>query len=300
MIGEVNIGDAKWFTHNQKVSFFDRKLIRNVGSRIAVFAGVLSTFLTFFDFTSSIKLFLFVLVLIVSIFIYIHTVYVENSLSQVTLTIDDSDITIMEGNIFSKEIYYDPDVIKVFAFNEYFDTIVDNEIISKKSLNGQFIKEKVSNVSELNQRIATDANLEKYIVGTNDKRSRGNKTKYQLGSIFKYSDTIFLTALTHFNEKNKAFLSVQDYIRFLINFWDQIDAAYADRTVVITLFGSGITRLEHKMFNSTQILQIILWTFYLRRIKFTRPAKFIILLNEQTNKNINYYKVKESFYDLQK
>lgn len=238
--------------------------------------------------------------MIVSIYIYIYIIHRENNLSQVTLTIDDSDITIKEGNIFSKEIYDNPEIIKVFAFNEYFDTIVDNKIISEKSLNGQFIKSKVKDVRSLDKRIDADTDLEKYAIESNDKRSRGRKTKYQLGSIFKYSETVFFTALTHFNEQNQAYLTVQDYIRFLINFWDQIDALYADRTVVITLFGSGITRLEHKMFNNTQILQIILWTFYLRRIKFTRPAKFVILLNEQTNKNINYYKVKESFYDLQK
>lgn len=219
---------------------------------------------------------------------------------RVRLYIDDSEIDIQEGNIFSEKIFDDPNVVKVFAFNEYFDTLVDNNVISENSLNGQFIKKKVVNVKQLDERMASDDFLSHYHVGDNEERASGKKAKYALGSIFKYSESVFLTALTHFNDKNEAYLSIQDYVRFLINFWDQVDSLYANRTVVITLFGSGITRLENHTFNNTQILQIILWTFYIRRIKFKKPAKFVILLDEDTNKNINYYKVKVGFNDLQK
>lgn len=221
-------------------------------------------------------------------------------MKQVKLFIDDSEIDVKEGDIFSNEVYDNENVIKVFAFNEYFDTLVDNNIISRTSLNGQFIINKVNAISNLDKRIAEDKQLSNHIIEKNTKRKYGKKTKYELGSIFKYSETVFLTALTHFNDSNEAYLSIQDYVRFLINFWDQIDSLYANRTVVITLFGSGITRLEHKMFSNTQILQIILWTFYIRRIKFKQPAKFVILLDKSTNRNINYYKIKKGFHELQK
>ena len=290
----------KIFRH--KVSFFDSHLIKTVGSILTIIVGLFSGILAFFDLKSKTKLLIFLIMLALILCSYLFLFFKANTIKKLNLFIDDSEITIQEGNIFSKKIFNNPQIIKVFAFNEYFDTQVDDAIISRSSLNGQFIEKKVAvnNIRELDNRIANDNRLKKYIVSKNRTRKQGKKIKYELGSIFKYNDDIFLTALTHFNDKNQAFLSIQDYVRFLIDFWDQIDELYANRTVVITLFGSGITRLEHKMFNNTQILQILLWTFSLRRIKFKKPAKFIILLDETTNKDIDYYKVKVGFHDLQK
>lgn len=283
-----------------KVSLFDRHLLRSVGSVAFGILGIFSGILTFFDLQESKKVIILMVMILIILMVYFGSFIKANLMRRVRLYIDDSEIDIQEGNIFSEKIFDDPNVVKVFAFNEYFDTLVDNNVISENSLNGQFIKKKVVNVKQLDERMASDDFLSHYHVGDNEERASGKKAKYALGSIFKYSESVFLTALTHFNDKNEAYLSIQDYVRFLINFWDQVDSLYANRTVVITLFGSGITRLENHTFNNTQILQIILWTFYIRRIKFKKPAKFVILLDEDTNKNINYYKVKVGFNDLQK
>lgn len=283
-----------------KVSFFDIHLIKTWASIFAAFIGIFSGILSFWDLKSNEKHFLLIVVLLLLFLLYFVLFVRANTIQKLSLFIDNSEIDIRQGDIFSKEIYDDSQIIKVFSFNEYFDTQVDDIIISKNSLNGKFIENKVDNIDKLNSCIANDTRLNKYNVSINNVREQGKKTKYKLGSIFKYSDNVFLTALTHFNDNNEAFLSIQDYIKFLINFWDQIDELYAGKTVVITLFGSGITRLEGRTFSNTQILQIILWTFCLRRIKFKKPAKFIILLDELTNSDIDYYKVKVGFHDLQK
>ncbi|WP_395320691.1 macro domain-containing protein [Levilactobacillus parabrevis] len=191
--------------------------------------------------------------------------------------------------------------IKVFAFNEYFDTKVDDEIISHGSLNGKFIDKKVDDISKLDISIDEDGRLEhRHKLNINRDRPRGKKIRYELGSIHKFSEDVFLTALTHFDDKNRAYLSIQDYVKFLINFWDEIDEMYAGRTVVITLFGSGITRLDHDRYSATEILDTILWTFKLRRIKFKRPTKLIILLDKNTNRKIDYFLLRSKFYGLQK
>jgi hypothetical protein len=45
-----------------------------------------------------------------------------------------------------------------------------------------------------------------------------------------------------------------EYIEFLINFWDRINRVYAQRTVNVPVFGSGITRIkEHKNINDEEI-----------------------------------------------
>lgn len=281
------------------VSFFNLGLLKKTS---LIYFPVLSFIETIHGLLNSFTLKLWELVIIAIILPSIHfCIYRHsNKMNKIILKIDKSEIEIKEGNILSDNVFNNKNIIKVFAFNEYFDTLTNDEIISKSSLNGQFIDEKVKNITSLNHRLSRSKKLKDSFVEQNKNRKSGKKNIYKLGTIYRYSDDVFLTAMTHFDDKNRAYLSIQDYVRFLINFWDEIDSMYAGRTVVITLFGSGITRLENKMFNNTQILQIILWTFWLRRIKFTKPAKFVILLDKQTSKEINYYRVKEWFYGLQK
>ncbi|MCC9872603.1 hypothetical protein HK153_06800, partial [Streptococcus agalactiae] len=52
---------------------------------------------------------------------------------QVNIKIGVTTLIVKSGDIFEE------DGLKAIAFNEYFDTTVDDKIIAKKSLNGQFI-----------------------------------------------------------------------------------------------------------------------------------------------------------------
>ncbi|KGB50927.1 hypothetical protein LH61_05400 [Leuconostoc mesenteroides P45] len=283
-----------------KISFANKYLLDNVTRQVGYVFAISSGILTFLDFSKNIKLFIFVGTLTISLVIYIANLIFANLMSFTTFKVGESEIRIQKGDIFSNEIFNNPDFIKVINANEYFDTIVNEEIISKRSVHGKFLLRSDVDVSQVNDAIKKDKRLNKrHKVGENLDREEGNQIKYELGSIFKYSDDVFLTALTHFDEYNKAYLSIQDFIRFLINFWDEIDELYAGRTVVITLFGSNLARLDNNTYSNTQILDTILWTFRLRRIKFKKPTKLIILLDKETNQKINYYKIKDRFYGLQ-
>lgn len=282
-----------------KVSFFNLNLIKKTS---LLYFGTISVLETIHALLNSFHINIYELFVIILIFpiILFSLRYHYNRQKKITLKIGKSDIEIKEGNILANDVFENKKIIKVFAFNEYFDTLVDNQVISKSSLNGKFLDQKVPNISILNRQMYRSKRLKESLLCKNKKRKDGKQNKYKLGTVFKYSEDVFLTAMTHFDDKNRAYLSIQDYVMFLIKFWDEIDSMYAGRTVVITLFGSGITRLENKMFNNNQILQIILWTFWIRRIKFTKPAKFVILLDKQTSEEINYYTVREWFYGLQK
>ncbi|KAA8371119.1 hypothetical protein FE410_05360 [Leuconostoc carnosum] len=283
-----------------KIGCINSYLLQNVKGKIGLVFAVASGILTFFDVNQSVKNTILISAIIISLLIYISNLIFANLMSFTTFKMGDSEVSVQKGDIFSSKIYNNHDYIKVFAFNEYFDTQVDDKIISKRSLNGQFILKNGIDVNLLNEAIHSDIRLnDQHKIAEQSDRTLGNKIQYELGSIFTYKDDIFLTALTHFNKYDQAYLSMQDYVRFLINFWDEIDSLYAGRTVVITLFGSGITRLDDRSYNNTQILDTILWTFRLRRIKFKKPTKLIILLDRDTNQKINYYKIKDRFYGLQ-
>lgn len=282
----------------EKVKIFNYDLLKSFFSISNTVFAFIGTFIGFLDIDVHIRVDILIILVVITILSYIIYWLISNHLNGLKLKYAESLIEIKKGNIFSTK-YKNTDTIRVFAFNEYFDTTVDDKIISKSSLNGQFITKEVDSIDNLNKSIANDQHLSEMKLEVNKKRDKGNTTKYKLGTIYKYSENVFLTALTHFDDKNRAYLSVQDYIRFLITFWDEINTFYAGKTIVVTLLGDGITRLDNNYYSSNQILEMILWTFYLQRIKLKKPAKLVVLLDRNTGRNINYYMIRRIFNGLQ-
>lgn len=284
-----------------KIGIFNSELWKKISATGGWIFGFLGALISFIDIEESIRVKMLCSFAGFMIIFFLFELIKANILWKAKLNVGESEIIIRKGDIFSNDIYENKKLIKVFAFNEYFDTKVDDNVISHGSLNGQFIDNHINDVSSLDEAIGLDKRLlTRHKLEENSTRESGKKIKYELGSIFKFSDDIFLTALTHFDSKNRAYLSIQDYIKFLVNFWDEIDELYAGKTVVITLFGSGITRLDHDRYTATEILDTILWTFKLRRIKFKKPTKLVILLDKDTNRQINYFLLRSRFYGLQK
>ncbi|BEI53967.1 macro domain-containing protein [Lactiplantibacillus plantarum] len=273
---------------------------RVIGTAVGTI-GVVSSVISFFDFSVTFRFRMLCALIVLGVCYYCWLLYKANHLESLTLNYGESEIEIKQGDIFSEE-YKKDNTFRTFAFNEYFDTKVDEEIISKNSLNGQFINREVPNISDLDEKMSNDLHLKNNISCVNKKRVVGDKhISYELGTIFKYSDNVFLTAMTYFDNENHAHLTVQEYQKFLIHFWDEINNLYNSQTVVIPLLGSGaVTRLDGNIYSSNQILEIVLFTFYLRRIKFRKPAHLVILLDQETNKKINYYKIRSMFNGLQK
>ncbi|WP_042167661.1 macro domain-containing protein, partial [Paenibacillus gorillae] len=178
------------------------------------------------------------------------------------------------------------------GFNEYFDTIVDNKIISEKTLNGLYIKEEVTDLTELDNQIEKNEELKEKIVDKNEARVRGKKNKYKLGSIVQNGEFL-LTAFSRFDNDNRAFLYMNDYINFLLNFWNEIDIVYAGKSVSLPLMGSGVTRFkEFNNITDQELLELLLWSFKISRIKFTYPSKVTIVIHDSRKDKINFFKLK--------
>ena len=208
---------------------------------------------------------------------------------EINLTIEESTVVIKTGDIFKQE------GLKVIAFNEYFDTQVDERIIAQASLNGKFIREYCDcSVSEL------DAYIENYrfdsdeIKEINADRPEGKKQKFEIGTICVYHDYI-LTALSKFNRHNEAYLTMPEYLGFLINFWDKVNRIYAQKSVSVPIFGSGITRIkEHKNISDEDLLKIMLWTFRISEMRFKFPAKLTIVIHKDKIDKINLLDIKSA------
>lgn len=135
-------------------------------------------------------------------------------------------------------------------------------------MNGKFIKEKVADVNGLDEIIKESlANTNSFV---NNDRKNGKKEKYELGTVVEYNQDYLLTALTKFDDDNRANLELKDYLIFLMNFWNNLDKIYANRSVAITLFGSSsITRFnDANDITDQDLVEIIIWTFKVSKIKF--------------------------------
>ena len=162
-------------------------------------------------------------------------------------------------------------------------------------MNGKFIQEKVCNVEELDQKIEED--LLHQTSEVNETRESGKKRKYALGTIVKYNEEYLLTALTKFDDNNNAYLTLEDYIIFLIHFWKNLNKIFQNNNVAITLFGSNslIRFQETSTVTDQDLIDIILWTFKLSTIKFKYEKNISLVLPKNVMKKINLYKIEEMY-----
>lgn len=272
-----------------KVSFFDKGVRNKFWLIFSAISGVLS-FLLLFEFIPEsykdyLKIFGYISIGLL-ILIYLAILYWANNLTDIEVDIDGSNVNVKCGDLFTEQ------GLKVIPFNEYFDTIVDDKIISNSSLNGIYLnKYFTNNLQEIDDFITNDADPQD-ITDTVIRKYGGKSIKFKLSTIFVYNEFI-LTAFSKFDENNKATLTMPEYIEFLINFWDRVNRVYAQRAVSVPVFGSGITRIkEHKNISDEELLKIMLWTFKLSEMKFKYPAKLTIIIHKDKIKQINLFDIK--------
>lgn len=113
-----------------KVKIFNKKLRDSFFLKISLFSAFATLLLAFVPIPSKIQGLLGGVFLVFLVIIYIYDWRKANKLNSVEIDIEGTTVCIKEGDIFEE------DGLKVIAFNEYFDTLVDNKIINEVSLNG--------------------------------------------------------------------------------------------------------------------------------------------------------------------
>lgn len=266
---------------------FDKRILQEFLQYLSAISAILSIALIFVNIPTTLKLCIGGSVALVLILIYIILWIRANQLRIVNLDIEGSYVTVKSGDIFEQNGF------KAIAFNEYFDTQVDDRIISSQSLNGIFIDNFFSESTEI-----LDKYIEEYqfdddvIIEQNPNRRFGKKVKYSIGTICLYDDYI-LAAFSKFDENNRALLTMPEYLEFLIRFWDNVNRVYTQKNVSVPIFGSGITRIkEHKNISDEDLLKIMLWTFRISEMRFKYPAKLTIVIHKDKIEKINLLDIK--------
>ena len=272
-----------------KVLFFDKRILHKFYGALSAISVVTSVVFLFVDIGTKYKTVIGLLALAFLIVIYISIWVHSNFRQNIKLKINNSEVEVKFGDIFLEQAN-----LKVIAFNEYFDTLVDDKIIAKSSLNGVFIDKFFNNkVDELDDIISNETHLEEASVEENTTRPFGKKTKYKLGTVCVVNDYL-ITAFTHFDDHNKAYLEINDYINCLLNFWNEVDRVYAGRTVALPVLGSGITRFKgYENISDQELLELIIWTFKVSRIKFPYPSSVKIVVYKNKSERINLLALKD-------
>jgi hypothetical protein len=241
----------------------------------AIFAIPLDTFWNRYSITIRFILAFGIFFFIVVVTFIIKYYWAKNGIS---LKIRGIRVNIKSGDIF-KAIGW-----KVIAFNEFFDTIVDDKIIAHNTLNGIFIDRYVENITDLQKTIVDELDNTKY-----KKFLRQGRFVYPLGRIITYKDFMLL-AFTHF-ENNEAHLTQKDYEDCLRVMWIEICRTYANKPIFIPLLGSGITRFDGIPYKSNiNLLKCMLCTLRTSVVNINQPIT--ILLTKETIEDINIYELK--------
>lgn len=270
-----------------KVNFFDKRVRDQFIEHVSVLSTIISLVLIFIDIPQDVKIatgLAFVFALAVAyVVLWCHL----STLNSIDLNIEGSVVSVKAGDIFAQ------DGFKVIAFNEYFDTTVDNQLIAEESLNGVFVKRFFpDSTSELDNHISSYRFDDDDFLETNGSRIVGKAEKYSLGTICVYKDYI-LAAFSKFDNENKARLTMPEYLGFLIKFWDKINKVYAQKSVSVPIFGSGITRIkEHRNISDEELLKIMLWTFRISEMRFKYPARLTIVIHEKKIDQVNLLDIK--------
>jgi hypothetical protein len=272
-----------------KVPIFDKRILNQFYGVLGAISVFTSIIFLFVDINVKYKLYIGIAVLIILIAVYLGMWIFANKRRSIILKINTSEVEVMFGDIFAEQAD-----LKAIGFNECFDTQVDNNIISATSLHGQYIEKFYKGkVEELDTLISTDTHLRDAYLCDNSGRIKGKKARYKLGSICVDRDYL-LIALSRFDNNDKAFLEINDYINCLLNFWNEVDRVYAGRTVALPILGSGITRFKgYENINDQELLELIIWTFKVSRIKFVYPSKAKIVVFEKKSERVNLLRLKD-------
>ncbi|MDO5573750.1 MAG: DUF6430 domain-containing protein [bacterium] len=189
---------------------------------------------------------LILLLLFITIYIFAIIYVIGNSKKNIFRSVTNKDLNIKYADLFKGK-----SKIRVIAVNRCFDTVVDDKIISSKSVHGLFIKNEISNMSIRELDMAIDESLlQQGIEGTSCEEKKDGKTvRYPTGTVaeVKYGDHIYyLLGLTKFDSNNNASCTIEEYSHSLIKLMEYYDNHGQGHDMDIPLIGSGIARMHIK------------------------------------------------------
>lgn len=156
--------------------------------------------------------------------------------------------------------------IFVIPVNRCFDTIVDDVIVEKQTVHGQFInyaKDNLWALEELDKKIEESLNNEVYEDLPISEKDKGNKKRYKTGQVAKVEsvkgNVFYLLALTKFKKVGGKIvvdesINMYDYFKCLQALVDYYNLDGRNLPIYIPTIGCGLSRLHIGVENSIRQL----------------------------------------------
>ncbi len=153
----------------------------------------------------------------------------------------DVQIEIRIGDMFSLPGAF------IIPTNTTFDTLVSPDIISERSVQGQFTKQFYDSIAHLDADIAAKFTNDAYTGEQDPAKTFGKKTRYPIGTVIKITPKqrpAYLVATAEFNThptvRNGKLSDVMDSLGKL---WAYISDKGGREELIIPLFGTGFSRV---------------------------------------------------------
>lgn len=270
-----------------KQKFFDFNLIKTEWNIFSIISTITGFILAITGVPNNLNIIILICFLILFIIIYlILFCYYKYWCNHLELKLGKVSLDIKIGDIFKEK------GMKVIPVNEYFDTQVDDVVISRTSLHGIYVNEylKYNDLKSLNSKI--EESLAIYNYEENLNRLNGKQKRYAIGTTININDYI-LTALTKFNEKNEAYLSMQEYLKFLNDFWNEINRIHNGRIINVPIIGTGISRINPAL-SEQEFLEQLIWSLKTSAI-ITSKSQINIIIYTEDKEKISFSEIKNRF-----
>lgn len=184
--------------------------------------------------------------------------------------------------------------IFVIPVNEYFDTQLEDLLVTSSSVMGTFInKYWKDRVGELDDKIGRALNGIPYEEEVG--RQPGKRYKYKLGTCANIMDggnDYVLVVTTKKNDAGQSILSKKDYPIVIEGLFKHLDSIRQKRKIYMPLFGTGRGKMKRSL---ERILTFLLDTIDFKHSDFSFPSGVNIIIKKAYENEVNLNNIANHF-----
>lgn len=193
--------------------------------------------------------------------------------------IKDTDVVVEVriGNIFRQKGAI------VVGSNTTFDTSLEDETISKASVQGQFTERYCSNIEELDKKLEQALEGVSYTKRSREEKTYGKLDEYDFGTVAPINAErrkAYLVAIARLNSRKAATADLEAFLDSLPKMWHDIRSHAGMEILVCPILGSGYTRL-HPTPTRARLVQEIIRSFVTASLEGKLSEKLSIVIRRK-------------------
>ena len=216
-----------------------------------------------------------IIVLILILVLYIVGKFIPKT---IIINGEKTKIVLEYGDLLQKK-----DGIVIIPVDRNYNTLVDDVIISSKSLHGKFINTIVEDRNKLIEMIASELKTE-----YNVEKSFKTQKPGMVVPITIQNCTYYLLALSKLDHNYEAQCTPEEYAKAILNLMQYINTNFNGKIVYMPLIGGGLSAVFGSV-DKTESLQILVSLIKLSQ--YSRIQEIHIVINKDSKHRASIYKI---------